>query len=70
MIVFRIKQKKNNNLSSLSIIEESSSESRSENSSETEDFQIEFEATSCGLDEPASATTETQNYIEPYAEEP
>ena len=33
----------------MSIIEESASESASEYSSETEDFQVEFEATSCGL---------------------
>ena len=30
----------------------------------------EFEASSCGLDESASASTETQNYTEPYVEEP
>ena len=30
----------------------------------------EFEATSSGLVESASASTETQNYMEPYVEEP
>ena len=30
----------------------------------------EFEASSCGLDESASASTEPQNYTEPYVEEP
>ena len=54
----------------MSIVEGSTSESGSEYSSETEDFQVEFEATSCGVDESASTGTETQNYMEPYAEEP
>ena len=30
----------------------------------------EFEATSCGFDESATASTETQNYMEPNVEEP
>ena len=51
----------------MSIVEGSTSES---GSSETEDFQVELEATSCGVDESASTGTETQNYMEPYAEEP
>lgn len=54
----------------MSIVEGSTSESGSEYSSETEDFQVEFEATSCGVDESASTGTETQNYMKPYAEEP
>ena len=30
----------------------------------------EFEATSCGLDKSVSASTESQNYMEPNVEEP
>ena len=54
----------------MSIIEGSTSESGSKYSSETEDFQVELEATSCSVDESASTGTETQNYMEPFAEEP
>ena len=54
----------------MSIVEGSTSESGSKYSSETEDFQVELEATSCGVDESASTGTETQNYAEePLADE-
>lgn len=41
----------------MSIVEGSTSESGSKYSSETEDFQVELEATSCGVDESASTGT-------------
>ena len=54
----------------MSIVEGSTSESGSKYSSETEDFQVELEATSCDVDESASTGTETQNYAEePLADE-